>query len=386
MKHYLTSALLIVLLLWGCGPTKKISSLIGEGQYDEAIDLAVRKLQKTRNVSSTDKYVLLLEEAFAKAQQRDMEQLERWQKENREDKWEKIYDLLVQMNLRQEKIRPLLPLRVVKQNREARFDMRDFTDATIEARKHYVAYLYQKALKEMAKNTREAYRQAYSYLEKIDFLQPGYRDVERLMEEARRKGTVYVGIQIENRTGKILPRRLLEDLTQFDQFDARNFWVRYETFNGRASDYDYTGKLIFTDLQISPEREREKEFVQEKEIIDGYRYQTDKDGKKVKVPVYKKVRAQVHLYEQNKEAAARAKVEFYNPAGQLIFEQPLEAQYVFVHRFATYRGDKRALDQEIAEYVQNKRIPFPSDEQMAYDVGREIKNKFYELLGRLKFD
>jgi len=385
MKKRFVLPLLSLLLLAACSGTKKISSLIGQGQYDQAIDLTVKKLQKNRNTASADKYVLLLEEAFAKAQQRDLEQIERWKKDNRPDKWEKIYDLLVKINLRQEKIRPLLPLRVVKQNREARFDLHDFTDATIQARQHYVAYLYDKALQEMQKNTREAYRRAYEYLEKVDFLQPGYRDTERLMDEARRKGTVYVGIKIENRTDKVLPRKLVDELLKFDQFDAQNFWVQYEPLTGRPQDYDYTGKLIFTDLQISPEREREKEIIQEKEVVDGYRYQRDQNGKQIKVPVYRTVRAKVHLYEQTKEAAARAQVEFYNPQGQMIFHQPLEAQYVFVHRFATYQGDKRALDKEILAYTRERRIPFPSNEQMIYDVGKEIKLKFYDLLSKLTF-
>ena len=377
---------LVLFTLTACGPGKKIKERIGKGQYDEAIDLAVRKLQKHRNQKSADEYVLLLEEAFSKAQQRDLEQIERWKKDNRPDKWEKIYDLYVKINLRQEKIRPLLPLRVIRQNREARFDLRDFTDATIDARQHYVAYLYDEALKKMAQNNRTAYREAYNMLEKVNFLQPGYRDTERLMQTALERGTVVVGISIENKTDKVLPRKLMDELLRFDNFASDNFWTRYVSLQGDPKQYDYTGKLIFTDIQVSPEREREKEIIQEKEVVDGYRTVTDTSGRQTKVPVYRKVQARVHLYQQLKEALAKARVEFYDPrTGQLLFNKPLEAHYVFDHRFASYTGDKRALDKEVLEYTQNKRIPFPSNEQMIYDAGMDIKAKFNDILRNAQF-
>ncbi len=383
-KIYLFLAMAVVLA--ACGSGKKINKLIGEGKYDEAIDLAVKKLQKKRNEKSADKYVLLLEEAFAKAQERDLNQIERWKKDNRPDKWEKIYELLVKVNLRQEKIRPLLPLRVVRQNRQARFDLRDYTEATIRARQHYAEYLYNEAKRKMAQNNRQAYREAYEMLDKLNFLQPGYRDTERLMQTALERGTVTVGIKIENKSDKVLPRRLVEDLLSFDNFGTDNFWTRYVAWEGDGKKYDYTGKLIFTDIQISPERERDKEIIQEKEIVDGYRTVRDSSGRQTKVPVYRKVQARVHLYQQLKEALAKARVEFYNPhTGQLLFNRPLEAHYVFDHRFATYTGDKRALDKEVLEYTQNKRVPFPSNEQMVYDAGMEIKAKFYDILRRAEF-
>ena len=385
---------LLIGLMTACGPAKKINELIGAGHYDDAIELAVRKLQKKRNVKSTDKYVLLLEKAFAKAQAEDLARIEQWKKDPRPDRWEKIYNTLVRINQRQDLIRPLLPLRVVGQNRQARFDLRDFSDATIQAREKYVLYLYDQALAEMQKNDRQAYRRAYQLLEKADFLHPGFRNTRQLMEQARTKGMVNVGIRIENRTDKVLPRKLLDELTRFDSYNADNFWTRYTDWTGDSTQYDYTGKLVFTDIQVSPEREREKVIVREREIQDGWRYQKDANGnivkdslgRPVKIPVYRKVQATVHLYEQTKEARIQAQVLFFDPhTGRTLFNKPLTAQYVFQHRYATYTGDRRALEQEILEFTQKKRAPFPSNEQMIYDAGTDIKKQFSDILRQTEF-
>lgn len=392
---YLYFGLSLLILTAGCSPAKKINRLIGEGHYDQAIQMAVHKLRRKRNVKSADKYVLLLERAFAKAQAEDVDYIEKLRKDPRVDKWELIYNRLVKINNRQNVVRPLLPLRVVSQNREAHFDMRDFSDATVQAKENYALYLYDQALNEMRKNTKEAYRKAYELFEKVEFLRPGFRDTAQLMEQAHAKGVASVGINIINRTDKVIPAKLLAELTRFDISEAENFWTRYSTLTGDSTDYDYVGKLIFTDIQVSPEREREKVIVRERQIQDGWRYQKDaygnpvKDslGRPVKVPVYRNVQATAHLYEQLKEAKIQAVVLFIDPhTGQSLFSKPLNAGYVFQHRFATYTGDSRALEEEILKFTQKQRVPFPSNEQMIYDAGMDIKNQFYDILRNTKFN
>jgi len=54
---------------------------------------------------------------------------------------------------------------------------------------------------------------------------------------------------------------------------------------------------------------------------------------------------------------------------------PLASEFVFENKYANYRGDKRALNKQQRRFVNNKFIPFPSNEQTMYDSGENLKQK-----------
>ena len=53
---------------------------------------------------------------------------------------------------------------------------------------------------------------------------------------------------------------------------------------------------------------------------------------------------------------------------------------MFENRFATVRGDERALTNEDLNIVRNPRVPFPSNEQMVYDTGEDLKIKLKNII------
>ena len=190
---------LAALLSVSCGLKKEIAGQIAAGNYDRAINLSIKKLQKKRNHKKADAYVLLLEEAFAKAQKRDLKRIEQLKRDGNPENWKKIYELYNDLISRQERIEPLLPLRVVKENRNARFEFKDYMPGLLHARDQMVAYQYGKAKELLRYNDKKHIREAYDILEDIDRVYPNYKDVRRLMEEAHRRGTSFVGVIIENK-------------------------------------------------------------------------------------------------------------------------------------------------------------------------------------------
>ncbi len=393
MKH-IYSLLILFFLVSACGSKKQISEAIASGKYDKAIDLAVKKLAKKKNAKSRDEYVLLLEEAYAKANDRDLREIQRLKNEDYAEKWEKIYRLYAQIMDRQDKVRPLLPLRIVSQNREARFDMTDYMKPLREARNRMVEVKYRQALAEMQKGTRTAYRTAYDLLEEIDRYYPDYKDVRQRMETCRQNGVAYVGVKIENKSDKIIPKKLQEELLDFEGNRANNFWTVYEPAGKDSLQYDYLVKLVFTAIQISPEKEQEKIIDQQREIQDGWNYLRDEKGnivrdstgKAIRTPRYVTVRARIHEYRQFKEAIVKARMDVYGlPGMKKLASEPLQAHYVFENRYLRVQGDKRALSDEYGQIINNVRKPFPTDEQMIYDAGQDIKARFKEILNKSEF-
>ena len=61
------------------------------------------------------------------------------------------------------------------------------------------------------------------------------------------------------------------------------------------------------------------------------------------------------------------------------------SQFVFENRYGTYKGNKDALDEKYLDLIANKHIPFPSNEQMVYDCGEDLKNKIKRNILNTKF-
>ena len=204
----------------------------------------------------------------------------------------------------------------------------------------------------------------------------------------------YALVKIDNRTDKIIPRKLQDELLNFTSYGANNFWVTYDAQRQPNTSYDYLINLKFTQIDLSPDQEREKEIIEEKEIQDGYTYQKDaagnlvKDslGHAIKIPRMIKVQSKLRLIQQHKSANLQAVVEVKDlHSGQLLDVFPLQSKYIFDHHFATYTGDRRAIDKAYLDFLQQRRIAFPSSEQMIYDAAQEIKDKFKDILYQADF-
>ena len=92
---------------------------MSSGNYDEAIANAISNLRTNKDKKGKQDYVYLLEEAFAKAKERDLNTINLLVKDANPAQLEKIYNTYLQLNDRQEKIKPLLPLKLIKEGRNA---------------------------------------------------------------------------------------------------------------------------------------------------------------------------------------------------------------------------------------------------------------------------
>ena len=96
---------MIAIFIASCA-TKQIQTAISSGNYDDAIANAVSNLQNNKDKKRKQNYIYLLEEAFAKAKERDLRDIDVFTKDTNPSNLEKIYNLYNQLNARQEQIRP----------------------------------------------------------------------------------------------------------------------------------------------------------------------------------------------------------------------------------------------------------------------------------------
>lgn len=149
------------------------------------------------------------------------------------------------------------------------------------------------------------------------------------------------------------------------------------TINGRFTttivrkniSYDYGMIVNFRQIAISPEQVREKQFIKEKQIKDGTKTLLDSNGNVVKDSLGNAIKVDY--------------IDFRN--NQLIDAFPVSSEFVFDYIYANYNGDKRACEETYYQYFDRRAVPFPTNEQMIYDTGEDLKAKLKSIITNNKF-
>ncbi|MFK7746955.1 MAG: hypothetical protein AB8B65_01060, partial [Kordia sp.] len=317
-------------------------------------------------------------------------------KEGNPENLETLYNLYTGLENRQQSIKPLLPLPLLKEGRNARFKLSNYAEEIISTKNKMVAHLYNKASMSMLQNSKNkySYREVFDDLRYINRISPNYKNVRQLMEEAQAKGTDFVLVTLNNATNKVIPRRLEDDLLNFNTYGLNDTWTVYHGNEIPEINYDFGLILEFRNILVSPEQIREKQIIKEKQVKDGWKYVLDTNGNVVKdslgndikVDKFKTVRCELYEFTQFKATKVDGQVRYVNyKTKQLIEAFPLTTEFIFEHAYADFDGDRRALDDRYRDLITVRAVPFPSNEQMIYDSGEDIKARLKAILTRNKF-
>lgn len=386
-----TIYLFLLILATACG-VKSTQNLISEGDYDAAIEKATHKLQKNKTNKKSKEYIPLLAEAYTKAKERDNREITLLVKDANPQKLEQIFNIYKNLNARQEQIRPILPLKV--NGIETNFIFEDYTEQIISSKNALAKYLYDNSKALLYTKDKMNARRAYNDLVYLNELNPGFKDVNTLINDALFKGTDFVNVYTKNETKMIIPVNLNNALLDFSTYGLNDKWTEYHGGKQKNIVYDYGLSIAFKQINISPEQVKEREFQVEKEIIDGKiklldtrgRVVKDSLGKDVMVDNIKVVKALINEVRQFKTVQVVAKIDYINlNSNQLLESFPLSSEFVFENIYAKYKGDKRAIANEYMPNFRNGPVPFPNNQQMVFDTGEDLKNQLKGIIKKNKF-
>lgn len=389
----ITILLSLFLLISSCG-VKQTRNLLSSGNYNEAIDNAVSNLRTNKDRKGKQDYIYLLEEAFAKAKEQDLNAINLLVKDANPAQLEKTYNMYLQINSRQEKIKLILPLKLIKEGRNAIFVFDNYNDQIINNKNALSNYLYANAKKLQVIANKMNYRKAYNDLDYLNQINPNYKDVLRLMDEAKLRGSDYVSVYTKNETNTIIPARLQNDLLDFSTFGLNDKWTIYDSNKQKEINYDYGLIINFREIYISPEQIKEREFVKERIIKDGVKKLIDSNGKEVldekgkvvMVDNLKTVAVKIYEFRQFKSCLIRAKIDYVNfRSNQLLQSFPISSEFIFENIYATHKGDRRASDDNYSSYFDRREVSFPNSEQMIYDTGEDLKAKIKNIITHNRF-
>lgn len=386
-----TSSLLAFTLLFISCSLKKTKELVHSGNYDSAIEIAISNLESNKDKKSKQEYVYALEESFAKAKERDLNTLNLIEKEANPAQIERQYKLILNLNNRQEKIKPLLPLLLLKENREAVFQFDNYNDKLVTTKIALSNYLYANAKVLLKSSDKMNIRKSFDDLTYLNQINPNFKDVNELVKEAKFSGSDYVLVSTKNETNMIIPVRLQNDLLDFNTYGLNDKWTVYHSKKQDKIEYDFEICIRFREIVISPEQIKEREFIKERRIKDGQKKLIDANGKEVVdekgkvvfVDNLKDVTVRIYEFRQFKSCSIFAKVEYTSLlTNQLLNSFPLSSEFVFDNIYATFKGDRRAADDNYYSFFDRRGVPFPSNEQMIYDSGNNLKQKLKVILNR----
>ncbi|MCK0179993.1 hypothetical protein MWU50_11875 [Flavobacteriaceae bacterium S0862] len=377
----------ITFFVLSCSTSKQIEKSLIIGNYDQAINDAIGKLRTNKDKKRKSDYILMLEEAFGKVTQRDLQNIDFLKKEKNPENYLLIYDVYVALKNRQERIKPLLPLYV--SGKEAKFNFQNYSNQIITYKNNASEQLYQNAKALLNSNNKLDYRYAYDDLSEIENINPNYKDVRQLMDVAHHKGIDFVLVDMINDSRKIIPERLESDLLNFSNYGLNNFWIVYHGTSQDKINYDYKMQVKLREINISPEQIKERQIIKEKQIVDGKKNLLDEDGqvvkdslgKIIKVDKLKNIRCEYYEFKQFKATQVVGNVEFFNlSTKQLLDNFPLSSEFIFEHIYATSRGDRRALEKDLMPFLERRAVPFPNEEQMIYDTGEDLKMQLKKII------
>lgn len=393
MKKLLLAVFALSLII-ACSSVKKTEEALNSGNYNQAINIALKNLRTNKEKKGKQAYITMLESAYAKANQRDLERIDFLTKDGNEAQLEDVYNLYQQLNSRQEKVKPILPLYIMDENRNAKFKFSNYSTKIINTKNQLSAYLYKNANELMNSTSKFGFRQAYDDFAYLDKINPNYKNTRSLIEEAHMRGTDFVIVAIQNETNKVIPKRLEDDLLNFGTYGLDDLWTVYHNNKVSGNTYDFNMQINLRDINISPEQVKERQIIREKQIPDGKETLLDgngnvvKDslGNAIKIDKYKTIVCEVHEFTQFKSVQVTGQV-FYKDlvTKQLIDTFPLESEFIFEHRYATYNGDRNALDDIYTGLINKRVVPFPTNEQMIFDSGEDLKAKLKHIITNQHF-
>ncbi len=381
----------LFLLILSCSSVKQANQALYSGNYEQAIDIAVNRLQKNKNKKTDFQQIEILENAFSKMKNTYQDRINFLKKDTNVNT-QQIYNMYLSMDNIQNKIKPLLPL--YKSNgTQASFIFEDYSDDIIQAKQDYINTLYDEGVA-LTRGNKADNRKAYAIFGQLLNLYPNYKNTKQLRENARYYGTDFVFVVIENNTNVIIPARLEQDLLDFNTYGLDDFWTEYHVNKLSNVKYDYEVVLEFREILVSPERISEKEVPLERDIIETtYRtdrngnYLMDEKGNRIKEEKKINVKGKLKQVIQTKSVAVGGQVHYFNlQNNQRINSYPLQSEFIFENIFATFSGDNRVLNNDELAMTKNKFVMFPPNEQMLFDASNDIKSRFAAILKRYKFN
>lgn len=375
MKRAIPFFIILTILFSGCGSSKK---QLSKGNYDAAIDKAVKELRRDRN---DEKQIQILSESYKVANELDMERIRYLRMEGRANSWDEIFQIYQVLSSRQTLVRTVTPLNL--NGRQVDFPYVDYMPEMVEAKRKAADFYFAHGNQLMEGNIKENYRQAYAEFLRAKNYMGDYPGIDNKIQEAKFRGISRVFVSVQNSSIIRFPPEFEQDLLALNLPALNSEWVEYHTQNlNNNTDYDYFINVNVRNVAVTPDRTIQRDSVVRRDVDDGFEYKLDRNGNVMKDSLGNDIRLrkyktlQCALIEtiQSKSCRIDGDVETIqmNP-NKMLKKDPIGAQSNFENISSRAIGDTQALTPELLERTRKQQVPFPTDLDMVMMTSENLK-------------
>jgi hypothetical protein len=375
MKKIAPVLIILVIALSGCGSSKK---QLERGNYDAAIDLAVRDLRRD---PSDSKQIATLDRSYNIVNEQDNERIRFLKMEDKPANWDEIYQITKRLSDRQSLARSVTPLEL--NGRTIEYPYVDYMPEMVAAKRKSADFYYAHGDELMKNQLKDSYRQAYYEFVRAKEYVGNYEGIDNKIEDSKYLGMSRVLITLQNRSILKFTQEFEEDLLSVNLPAINSEWVEYHTQNLNPDiKYDYLINVNVKNIAVSPDQTMQRDSVIKREVEDGFSYQLDKNrnvmkdslGNDIKTKKYKTLQCALIETVQSKACQIDGDIEIVqmNPK-KVLKKDPMGAQSNFEHVSARAIGDVQALNQTQLNKTKTQPMPFPSDMEMVFRCSEALK-------------
>lgn len=375
MKTITPALIILMIALSGCGSSKK---QLERGNYDSAIDLAVRDLRRD---PSDSKQIATLDRSYNIVNEQDNERIRFLKMEDKPANWDEIYQINKRMSDRQALVRSVTPLEL--NGRTIEYPYIDYMPEMIAAKRKSADFYYAHGNELMKNQLKDSYRQAYYEFVRAREYVGNYEGIDSKIDESKYLGMSRVLITLQNRSILKFTQEFEEDLLSVNLPAINSEWVEYHTQNlNPDTKYDYLINVIVKNIAVSPDQTMQRDSVIKRNVEDGFSYQLDKNGNvmkdtlgnDIKTKKYKSLQCALVETVQSKTCQIDGDIEIVqlNP-NRILKKEPMGAQSNFEHVSARAIGDVQALNQTQLNKTKTQPMMFPSDMEMVFLCSEALK-------------
>ncbi|MBK8884176.1 MAG: hypothetical protein IPN67_17975 [Bacteroidales bacterium] len=375
MKKVFSLIFILTIILSGCGSSKK---QLQKGNYDAAIDKAVKQLRKDRDDT---KQIDILTQSYKIANEQDNERIRFLKMEGRPDSWDEIYIVYKALNDRQSLVRTVTPLN--SNGRSVDFPYIDYMPEMVGAKRKAADFYYAHGNELMKVGLKDSYRQAFNEFVRAKQYVGDYEGIDNKIQDAKYLGMSRVFVSVRNSSIIKFPPEFEQDMLELDLPRLNSDWVEYHTQNlDENTKFDYYVNVNVKNIAVSPDQTIQRDSVIKRDVEDGFKYILDKKGNVMKDSLgndmkekkYKTLQCALVETIQTKACRIDGDVEVIqvNPS-KVLKKDPIGAQSTFENISSRALGDLGALNQQQLERTKSSVVPFPPDIEMVMRCSESMK-------------
>lgn len=373
MNTKLYSLIFLITFLTAVTGCKTASKQYDNGNYDEAVNLAVKKLQHKPNDRNAKE---LLQNAYRLAKENHESQVKTYSENNSDLKWEWIHAEYISLqNL----------YNTIRRSPEAIYTVKatDYSSYLTTYAEKAANNRFERGLQLMEKNNKEGFKNAYYEFNTALNFKPEDLDIKSKKEEAYENAlTNVVVMPMEN----YRYRNNSYNDPEFRDFEYNILRKLQNNSDGNFvkyySDQEARSRNIhaeqFMDFQFSTQntgKTKDEESVREVSkdvVVKETVYKPDSIVKE-----YKKVFAKIITTKRTINSEGTVVVNIRDINGRRLWTDDVRGNHNWRTEFASYTGDERALTDADKQLVSKTRENVPEEKTILKYIINDINNNLY---------